>query len=183
MDISYLMHSPAANSTPSSSSTLHSRERRSGTARGRSDAGPHRQLDGPSVSSRMRMDTLVHAGGSSPSVRPQESHGHAASPSDYTWDKVPGSGPTTKSKQHTCFCGRVFNKREHLKRHNLLVHQEVRPFTCTICDAHFGTKQNMQVHLTTRKHRQRVAFLGPEKPSSQHPSEPSHAQDKKSQRN
>lgn len=61
-------------------------------------------------------------------------------------------------KTHMCFCGRAFNKREHLKRHNLLVHQEVRPFTCEECDLHFGTKQNHQVHLSTRKHRQRVAF-------------------------
>eukprot|EP00173_Palmaria_palmata_P004515 Plantae.Rhodophyta-Palmaria_palmata.ctg6346.p1 GENE.Plantae.Rhodophyta-Palmaria_palmata.ctg6346~~Plantae.Rhodophyta-Palmaria_palmata.ctg6346.p1 ORF type:complete len:247 (+),score=13.96 Plantae.Rhodophyta-Palmaria_palmata.ctg6346:310-1050(+) len=61
-------------------------------------------------------------------------------------------------KTHVCFCGRAFNKREHLKRHNLLVHQEVRPFTCEECDLHFGTKQNHQVHLSTRKHRQRVVF-------------------------
>jgi hypothetical protein len=61
-------------------------------------------------------------------------------------------------KTHVCFCGRAFNKREHLKRHNLLVHQEVRPFTCEECELHFGTKQNHQVHLSTRKHRQRVAF-------------------------
>lgn len=61
-------------------------------------------------------------------------------------------------KTHTCFCGRAFNKREHLKRHNLLVHQELRPFTCNDCDLHFGTKQNYQVHMSTRKHRQRVLF-------------------------
>lgn len=61
-------------------------------------------------------------------------------------------------KTHVCFCGRAFNKREHLKRHNLLVHQEVRPFECNVCELHFGTKQNHQVHLSTKKHRQRVAF-------------------------
>lgn len=72
-----------------------------------------------------------------------------------------GKEKRTSSKTHTCFCGRAFNKREHLKRHNLLVHEEVRPFTCEDCDLHFGTKQNFQVHLSTRKHRQRVLFKQP----------------------
>lgn len=72
-----------------------------------------------------------------------------------------GKDKERSSKNHRCFCGRAFNKREHLKRHNLLVHQEFRPFTCEDCDLHFGTKQNFQVHLSTRKHRQRVLFQGP----------------------
>jgi hypothetical protein len=65
------------------------------------------------------------------------------------------------SAMHVCFCGRAFNKREHLKRHNMLVHQEVRPFKCNACELRFGTKQNMQVHLSTRKHRQRLAGKRP----------------------
>lgn len=58
---------------------------------------------------------------------------------------------------HACYCGRSFNKREHLKRHKLLVHEEIRPYKCEICDVHFGTKQNYQVHLSTQKHEQRTA--------------------------
>jgi hypothetical protein len=65
--------------------------------------------------------------------------------------------PHSNAMMHVCFCGRAFNKREHLKRHNMLVHQEVRPFKCNACELRFGTKQNMQVHLSTRKHRQRLA--------------------------
>lgn len=72
-----------------------------------------------------------------------------------------GKGKERSLKTHTCFCGRAFNKREHLKRHNLLVHEEIRPFSCEGCDLHFGTKQNFQVHLSTRKHRQRVLLQQP----------------------
>jgi hypothetical protein len=76
--------------------------------------------------------------------------------------RIPRAGGTAghdaACKTHVCFCERAFTKREHLKRHILLVHQEVRPFTCKDCDLHFGTKQNHQVHLGTRKHRQRVVF-------------------------
>lgn len=93
-----------------------------------------------------------------------ESMSGQTSPEYANWSQrkqTRGTPQQPKEKIYKCFCGRAFNKREHLKRHNLLVHQEVRPFTCTICDLHFGTKQNMQVHLTTRKHRQRLAFLAP----------------------
>lgn len=68
------------------------------------------------------------------------------------------SGLTVPNKSHRCFCGRVFNKREHLKRHDLLVHQDFRPFSCEDCSLRFGTKQNYQVHMTTNKHRQRIHF-------------------------
>lgn len=67
-------------------------------------------------------------------------------------------GPTVSNKLHRCFCGRVFNKREHLKRHDLLVHKDFRPFSCKDCSIRFGTKQNYQVHMTTNKHRQRIHF-------------------------
>lgn len=67
-------------------------------------------------------------------------------------------GLMVSSKSHKCFCGRVFNKREHLKRHDLLVHKDFRPFSCDDCSLRFGTKQNYQVHLTTNKHRQRIHF-------------------------
>lgn len=62
-----------------------------------------------------------------------------------------------KPKRFACHCGRPFSKREHLKRHDQLVHRLERPYSCTVCNAHFGTKQNMQVHLTTRKHQLNVA--------------------------
>lgn len=74
------------------------------------------------------------------------------------------SGPP-KPKRFECGCGKRFSKREHLKRHESLVHKLERPFACITCDAHFGTKQNMEVHFTTRKHLLRAASLK-EKPSA-----------------
>lgn len=69
------------------------------------------------------------------------------------------SGRPAKPKRFSCHCGRPFSKREHLKRHDQLVHRLERPYTCTVCNAHFGTKQNMQVHLTTRKHQFKLASI------------------------
>lgn len=63
---------------------------------------------------------------------------------------------TGKERRFECQCGKRFRKREHLKRHDQLVHRLERPYSCTVCDADFGTKQNMQVHFATRKHRFRV---------------------------
>lgn len=64
------------------------------------------------------------------------------------------------SKPHVCAnCERSFYKLEQLKRHNRLVHLNLRPFICHTCDLSFGTKQNMQVHLTTRKHQHRLQTL------------------------
>lgn len=65
-----------------------------------------------------------------------------------------------KEKRHACpSCDRTFFKLEQLKRHDRLVHLNLRPFICATCDLSFGTKQNMQVHLTTRKHRHRLETL------------------------
>lgn len=67
---------------------------------------------------------------------------------------------STESRPHVCpSCGRGFYKLEQLKRHDRLVHKNLRPFVCTTCDLSFGTKQNMQVHLTTRKHQQKLESL------------------------
>lgn len=69
-------------------------------------------------------------------------------------------GSSTDSRPHVCpSCGRGFYKLEQLKRHDRLVHKNLRPFVCTTCDLSFGTKQNMQVHLTTRKHQQKLESL------------------------
>lgn len=68
------------------------------------------------------------------------------------------SGPP-KPKRFECGCGKRFSKREHLKRHESLVHKLERPFACNTCDAHFGTKQNMEVHFTTRKHLLKAASM------------------------
>lgn len=67
---------------------------------------------------------------------------------------------TSETKPHVCpSCERSFHKLEQLKRHDRLVHLNLRPFVCTTCDVSFGTKQNMQVHLTTRKHQHRLETL------------------------
>lgn len=70
------------------------------------------------------------------------------------------SPASTEVKPHVCpSCERSFYKLEQLKRHDRLVHLNLRPFVCTTCDLSFGTKQNMQVHLTTRKHQHRLETL------------------------
>ena len=97
-----------------------------------------------SVKQRMSVQNLLDNSGSSRNYQQPNS----------------SSSSSTKTKSHKCtICNRAFNKREHLKRHKLLVHEEHRPFNCSTCELRFGTKQNMQVHLTTRKHKQRVSFL------------------------
>lgn len=71
------------------------------------------------------------------------------------------------AKPHVCpNCERSFYKLEQLKRHNRLVHLNLRPFICYTCDLSFGTKQNMQVHLTTRKHQHRLETLRGHRSSS-----------------
>ena len=66
----------------------------------------------------------------------------------------------SRPRPHTCWCGKRFSKREHLRRHDLLVHLAYRPFRCHLCAVDFGTKQNMQVHFGTKKHRDRAMYRG-----------------------
>lgn len=68
--------------------------------------------------------------------------------------------PSGEVKPHVCrACDRSFYKLEQLKRHDRLVHLNLRPYICSTCDLSFGTKQNMQVHLTTRKHQHRLETI------------------------
>lgn len=77
----------------------------------------------------------------------------------------PGSHSARRSsscsgKPQVCpLCERKFYKLEQLRRHERIVHLNLRPFECKTCDLSFGTKQNMQVHLTTQKHQHRVKML------------------------
>lgn len=61
--------------------------------------------------------------------------------------------PGRKVRRFLCFCNKWYNKREHLNRHVQLVHLGQRPFRCEACNVSFGTKQNMDVHFNTNKHR------------------------------
>lgn len=61
--------------------------------------------------------------------------------------------PGKKVRRFLCFCDKWYNKREHLNRHVQLVHLGHRPFRCDSCKVSFGTKQNMDVHLNTNKHK------------------------------
>lgn len=61
--------------------------------------------------------------------------------------------PGRKARRFLCYCDKWYNKREHLNRHVQLVHLGNRPFQCTACNLSFGTKQNMEVHYNTKKHK------------------------------
>lgn len=61
--------------------------------------------------------------------------------------------PGRKLRRFACFCHKWYNKREHLNRHVQLVHHNARPYRCDMCNVAFGTKQNMDVHMNTNKHK------------------------------
>lgn len=83
---------------------------------------------------------------------------------------------TTDSKHHKCStCGKGFYKLEQMKRHYRLVHLNIRPFKCVECELSFGTKQNLEVHRKTRKHRHRVETMSTQ--ASPEPSENTEHQD------
>lgn len=63
----------------------------------------------------------------------------------------------SRPRRFSCRCGASFGKKEHLRRHDEVVHRGIRPYKCDVCDLLFGTKQNMQVHSRTRKHASRAA--------------------------
>lgn len=61
--------------------------------------------------------------------------------------------PSGKARRFLCHCGKWYNKREHLTRHVQLIHLGHRPFHCESCNVSFGTKQNIEVHYRTKKHK------------------------------
>lgn len=66
---------------------------------------------------------------------------------------------TKKPRRLECTqCGNMFVKREHLNRHKDLVHSRKRPYFCNVCDGGFGTKQNMETHFSTKKHRKNLSI-------------------------
>lgn len=69
--------------------------------------------------------------------------------------------PGRKIRRFLCFCDKWYNKREHLNRHVQLVHMGYRPFRCEICNVSFGTKQNMDVHFNTNKHKRHESTFSP----------------------
>lgn len=121
-----------------------------------SSRSPPREQSGDSSKSHFKSKkTKSPASPSSSSQRPPPSSSQRPPSSS-----PPKPSPNVEGKSHVCpYCQRSFYKLEQLKRHDRLVHQNLRPFVCTTCDLSFGTKQNMQVHLTTRKHRHRLQTL------------------------
>lgn len=125
----------------------------------------HRRTTEPHIPSRHHH----HASSSSKSPSAKDSPHTASRPHHFKSKKATKSpaSPNALSKPssaevkpHVCrSCDRSFYKLEQLKRHDRLVHLNLRPFVCSTCDLSFGTKQNMQVHLTTRKHRHRLETL------------------------
>ena len=157
MNINYLL-SPE-NKPPASSSSRSSHAQRT--------------RDQPRREAPLDLDFIAPRGSSSQS-RGQNTHqprsSGRGSSSSSTRDEQKSSSKSgnsnTKSpdgereKRHACpSCERTFFKLEQLKRHDRLVHLNLRPYICATCDLSFGTKQNMQVHLTTRKHRHRLETL------------------------
>lgn len=69
------------------------------------------------------------------------------------------NGAASKRPHRCSFCDKSFLKLEQLRRHDRQVHLNHRPFVCTVCDVSFSTKQNMQVHMSTRKHQQSLETL------------------------
>lgn len=59
----------------------------------------------------------------------------------------------TKTRSQKSFpcqaCGDCFKWKGNLKRHMQLMHLGIRPWSCHVCQARFGTKSNMRVHLMT----------------------------------
>lgn len=82
--------------------------------------------------------------------------------SDKSRKEKPSSSqkPSVAARPHICHqCDKPFYKQEQLKRHIRLVHENWRPFKCLFCEVTFGTKQNLHVHFSTRKHRHRTESL------------------------
>lgn len=57
------------------------------------------------------------------------------------------STSSSKNKLPCPTCGKYFPKPSKLQRHQLIVHEKQRPFTCTICDKSFARKHAFIMHL------------------------------------
>lgn len=78
---------------------------------------------------------------------------NAKSSSCRTEEKLTKTSMALLQKPHACQdCEWSFHKREHLRRHKRLVHSNFRPYRCIYCNISFQTKQNLQIHMKTRKH-------------------------------
>lgn len=165
MDLDYLL-APSSNSNRmvTGSEGRSSRADSSSVSRD-SPAAPngtssHRRMAEHSSHSRASHGSSLkgasHKDGKTASSKPSCKTKKSKSPSSASAQKI----PSNEARPHECRqCGRPFYKQEQLKRHIRLVHENWRPFKCLFCEIQFGTKQNMQVHFSTRKHRHRVETL------------------------
>lgn len=164
MDLDFLL-APNSNAMVTTSSTEGCPSRGESSSAGRDYAAPshstnHRRMAVQSSRSRVPNGSSSK-GASHKDVKTSSSKSlsktkKSKSPSSPSTQKTPSS----EARPHECRqCGRAFYKQEQLKRHIRLVHENWRPFKCLFCEIQFGTKQNMQVHFSTRKHRHRVATL------------------------
>lgn len=118
----------------------------------------HRRMNEHSSHSRASHESSLRGASQKDS---KSSQGKTSSKTKNTKSSSSSQKPSSsENRPHVCGqCGRPFYKQEQLKRHVRLVHENWRPFKCLFCEITFGTKQNLQVHFSTRKHRHRVETL------------------------
>lgn len=61
---------------------------------------------------------------------------------------APGRSHLKEEESRCTVCGKVFAKRDHLKRHEL-THSDLRPHKCHICQSTFKRKDKLTAHVSS----------------------------------